>query len=1560
MESIKINEDQNEHTPRKEKNNFTTFEHNDVVFFKHKEKNRIGIGRIVNFYTELKVNDIHLSSDHNVTIANYVKILNNINDEKYVQSYIANLSSENVASTTYQPSNSNPNEEVNCKPYEKEQKGDNTCADLKEKNEEKEMHTNTKTGMNNNNANNPEFKCEVKKRRRRRRRRYTKDSALMHSNSIINCVIRKNDEKRKAREIFYIVQSLENYKYTLQYKKAFKHYKLFTHKKWELIKSLFCKNIQNKVSFVLAVKLLEVKKVYSHNVNLQNVMINNLMKIYKSEKDLHVDHLVLNFIKKVDVRIILQNNVLITNDDFNEITSRNRKENEEDSKWKMFHSNEVGPHLDEANANTRGKMTHLWSSHRGSCRSGKVGSDYDSDINTPNQGGHVDGHHNHMHHASNVKYSGKYAVEWGTKDRPNFGKKHPPKYAMKYLTDHGTKKPTDSSLYTDDGESSFKLLKNDHINLQNYASRRKIIEGETYQYELKGNLLAKFRSPQGIEYRACIKNICKGKNTILSYFLIVPSFFWVNDSYYFSCLNIDMDIFQLLEIIKIVDKSKKRQIESIPFAEYKCLSKNYDCMYNTKYSGVHSMLGKGIATDNALVKVQVPAAKRIITKKRRKRRRRTLKMEIGETTGYERGLDKPLRDSVTTEETRRTIWKRKKEQEEYLDGKSDGGLNIKKRKEEMMQTEVTEIKRKGRRKTVVPIQEENNGEEEEQEIKKEMEEEILHENEQQVCHKNEEEVYQKNEEEVHHKEEEKVPHENETKAQNKETETHSLFKTPHILHGDNPTKMTQDSSTKRTIFNINKERTKTYLTKLALFFKFSKEREQKLKQDDEDGTKGNEPQTVGSETAHENGYMKDDKKVATVITNENEHSINVIAKVNEQKEEVNLRKEDPDDKAPKENTNERYADMNEATRDSDDQMEHPDDAPTSKFIANGKEVDEDNVLDSRSVGKGNPDEMHKHVNYQQECVDENVITISDHTDPLNDDDGNTSSVILEEEVVEDNPKELQSIVEPSYQKMGQMDITSEEEIFKKENFVHLNEDNYAKPTNYKNDILGDKTDSLNGDSRSYQNESTISQNSYEKKGTTNYYNGRDQNESTTSQNSYEKNESVNCENICDRNEFTASPNYDENIEQTTGVVTSEVNRPMYGTYMSFPNEQINGTIISDANHVGNRSKMRVRQVINTANLVKKESQQNDHHNLTVHMDFPHKNNTPNRYSTTQAYCNKYCKNKQVEHINNPLDDEKIKKIEALYKFCKEDINILLYVYVMHIYVNKLCKNVIVKVLNPKCKNVKKKEYPDNDFILTPLIGYSYANYYYLKINKRKRRTKMKGKTEMKTEEKAKTEIKIDKRFKLIKKTLITKKRKRKKRKKLGQKKKLIEQTKTEVKRRKRRRRKGGTHQKKSDLLSDTDVKPERSRSSLKTVSKMENVDDKTCAKTKNVLKYTTKFVNFYLWGIYNWNYNKTLRVSFNNISNKKISNFDIHNFFFYNYDTISELNEINKDLNTLISIYRNVRNVLYQNSSIYRKLFLLKPTNTMARTHSDDELIKFWLDTLNELHQIRDGFCKFF
>ncbi|KJP88559.1 hypothetical protein AK88_01838 [Plasmodium fragile] len=1553
------NEDQNEYTQHKENNKLITFEHNDVVFFKHKDKNKIGIGRVVNFYTELKINDILLPSDHNVTLANCIKILNNINDEKYVQSYIANSTSEYVDSTPYQASTSNANEKINCKPYEKDEKQDYKHADLKEKNEDNEIQATTRTGSNNNNANNPEFKCEMKKRRRRKKKHALDDTALIHTNSISNGITRKNDEKRRVSKLFYIVQSLENYKYSLQYKKSFKHYKIFTHNKWELIKSLFCKNIQNKISFVLAVKLLEVKKVYANNINLQNVMINNLMKIYKSERDLHVDHLVLNYIKKVDVRIILQNNVLITNDDFNEIFSRHRKKIEEDRKRTLLHSNNDDAHLDEANSITQGEMTHLWDSYSGSSGSVTVGSDYDDDIKTPHQGGHVHDQQNDMHNSSNVNYVDRFPVDWGHKEPPNFGKKHPPKYAMKYLIHYGKKQPTDSLLYSHDREGTRTIHKKDNINLQNYKKKRKVIEGETYQYELKGNLLAKFKSPQGRAYRGCIKSICKGKNNIFSYFLIVPSCFWFNDSYYFSCLNIDIDIFQLLEIIKIVDNSKKKQIESISFARYKSLGKINDCVYNPKPNEVQTLLQKGPDTDNTPLKVRVRAPKRDITKKRRKRRKsRTLQVELGKRKRKIRGVDKRLKASVTKEKTRGRVKKRKKRREECLDDKAGRGFKIKKQKKQVVQPEVTEKKSRGRKKKVVPIQENSNGEDakkakgmrkvEEVQIKKEMEEES--------CQKKVEVIL----------------HENETKAQNNETEANPLFEGTPDLDGDDTTNLMQNSSTKSNIFNLNSERTKSYFTKLALFFKISQNSNQQTKQDDEEGKKGTETQTIEADTARENNYVNDDNKVTTSITNtnENEQNVNVMAKVNEEKEDVNFRKEDRDDKAPNENTNQGCANMNEIRRNEDDEMRNTNNTLISKLIANGKEVDYHNLLDPPSVGKGSANDIHIHDMCQQKNVDEHEATILDHIEHLNDNDGNIPTAVIEEGVVQDNPTQIQENVEPFYQKMDKTGITNEEEIFKKENFGVLNEDDSdAKRTHYKNGILGDKTDSLNGDSRSYQNESTISQNSYERKGTTNDYNARDQNDSWTSQNSYEKKESVNCDNLCDRNEFTASPKYDEKIQQTIEPVTCEVKQQMYGALMSFSNEQMNGTIISDEKHVDNPSNTHLRKVSNTNNLVKKEPEENNNYNLTVHMDLSNKNHTSKMYSTTQDYYKNFCKNKCADHINKFRDDEKIKKIETLYKFCKEDINILLYVYVMHIYVNKLCKNVIVKVLNPKCKNVKKTKYSESDFILTPLIGYSYANYYYLKINKRKGRTKMKTKTgkkkgkknKIKIKTEIKTEKKIDRRFKQIKNNLITKKGKRKKKKKLGRKKKLIEQVKTEVKRgRKRKRRRKRTHKMKSNLLCDTFVKPKMSKSSLNNISKMKNMDDKTYGKTKNVIKCTTQFVNFYLWGIYNWNYNKTLRISFNNISNKKITNFDIYNFFFYNYDTISNLNEINKDLSTLISIYKNIRTVLYQNSSIYGNLLLLKPTNTMARTHSDDELIKFWLKTLNELHQVREGFCKFF
>ncbi|GAW83186.1 hypothetical protein, conserved [Plasmodium gonderi] len=1573
MENVKINE--NESIEYDEKNKLATYEHNDIVFFKHKEKNKIGIGRIVNFYTELKLNDIFLSSEHKVSLANYTKILNNLSDGKYVQNYIDNLRNQNTTITSKQVSNTNTNDtKSNCNLYEKEEeKQSYNYFNINEKDKESEIHVSTKTEINK--TTNPEFKHGIKIRHRKKKD-YSNDSSLLRSNSISSCVTRKNDEKRKSSKMFYIVQSFESYKYILQYKKVFKHYKIFIHKKWEIIKSSFCKSIQNKVCFVLAMKLFEVKKLYPNNTNLQNIMINNLMKIYKSERDLHIDHLVLNFIKKIDVRIILQNSVLITNDDFNEIISKDKKEKEEDTQSKYPYTNTLDSHNDDSEKIEQEGILQSWSLQKKSFTPNKLKHYYHNYNETSDQKINEQSDQSSIIHDSIADNYNKFHID--------YGKKHPINYFQ-----HDNEQGNDSEM-----------LKRNNNSIQECVKRRKVIEGETFQYELKGNLLAKFKSPKGVLYRRCIKSIYKNKNNILSYFLITPSFFWFNDSYYFSCLNIDMDIFELLEIIKIIDDSKKEQIENISFEKYKSLRKIYNCTSNPNINETNNLLRKNSAENNVPIKIEVPTSKRGRKKKNRKERKRNnLQAKIQKRNENELSEDDNLKPNGSREKIRRRMKKRKRGQEEsFLDSKSAKDEKIKRRKKLVEKQEVKEKKRRGRKKKVVSLQNGENTQEHKEtenieEIKeltelKNMEEHKEAENiedtkehtEPKNMEKHEEAgnteetkeyresqnvqegVTQKeNEMEIHDECKSKILAINETKAQNSEFdskgEKNSFFKEKNSLQ-NNLTKMIQESS-KKSLFNISKEKTNTYITKITHFFKLSENKKQKLNLHNEEDEKGILSQTSINESTYSNASIVDDKKETTIITksNRDEFNMNIHENVNQGKECMSPKKEDSDYSKLNENDNQGYTNIAEVKENPDNKSENPkvedvnvrvewkctnkikkcinsnENILTSKLIVNDRELDVYILDDDPLVNKENTEGMHLCANYKEEKnVNETCVVINDQTKHVTDNkNGNNNNnnnsnsnsnnnnnicnkcvnTAIKEKVIIDSPKHVEDKVELACKEANEMNIKNEDFLEKKK-LSGENVNIHVHSISDKNNFLSVKKEVTNEDNGSYQNDSTTSQNSYEKKETVNGYNGSDQNESTTSQNSYEKKETLNSENISDKNEFTISPYYDENNETLNSFIASEQNET----------DKLENRNQSNAN--------------NKNVFVKTELIEKGEYNFTVHINLTNKNDTSNIFDTTQENSNNYCKNEISEHIKECLDDEKIKKIESLYKYCKEDINILLYIYVMQIYVNKLCKNVIVKVLSPKCKNVRKKKYPDNDFILTPLIGYSYANYYYLKLNKRN--------------SKIKTESTDERNFKLINNTLITKKR-RKRKKKRGRKKKLIIQNKPGRKRK-------NIYKNKNDLLSATYRKSKRSR--LIKISTIKNSGDTSSEKAENIVKCTTKYINFYLWGIYNWNYNKTLRVSFNNISNKKISNFDIYNFFFYNYDTISNLNEINKDLSTLINIYKNVRTILYQNSSIYGNLFLLKPMNNMTRTHSDEELIKFWLKTLNELSTIREGFCKFF
>ncbi|KYN93283.1 hypothetical protein PGSY75_0022800B, partial [Plasmodium gaboni] len=348
-------------------------------------------------------------------------------------------------------------------------------------------------------------------------------------------------------------------------------------------------------------------------------------------------------------------------------------------------------------------------------------------------------------------------------------------------------------------------------------------------------------------------------------------------------------------------------------------------------------------------------------------------------------------------------------------------------------------------------------------------------------------------------------------------------------------------------------------------------------------------------------------------------------------------------------------------------------------------------------------------------------------------------------------------------------------------------------------------------------------------------------------------------------------------------------------------------------------------------------------------------------------------NSYLKQIQNIIEEEKMNKVDMLYKYCKNNINILLYIYVMHIYINKLCKNIIVKILKPNIKYGNKTKYDHTDFILSPLIGYSYSKFYRLKFNYMNIQLTSDGN--------------IDRRYKLAKEHL---KNKQEQKKNIKKKKKKFNQlncnnkesdtqlnlsSDTDIydKRLKLKKDKiikskchiikkdNKCNYKKNEFFTqddkdDKDDKDEKDSSKEYFLSNNYNINDDTDSTKKSY----NENINFYLWGIFNWDYRKTLRVSLNSISNKKINNFDIYNFFFYNYDTISNLNEINKDLGILIDIYKSIKNILYQNLSLYGDLLLLNAPYNMTRTHTDEELICFWLKTLNQLYLIRDGFSNYF
>ncbi|CRH04108.1 conserved Plasmodium protein, unknown function [Plasmodium relictum] len=1277
MEKLRINE--NKIIENREKNKLKNFEHNDIIFFKQKDKSKIGIGRIINFNTELKLNNINLNSNKKVSLANYLKILNNLSNSKYVYSLINSLSKDNL---------DNDNEDVITneknvnKIYEKKERNILSYFSKKERNVSNSSST-LKKNMNGNHS----YESEKK----------IKQNGKVSFNSSISKTKLINEERKKSSKVFYIIQSFETYKYLIQYKKAFKHYKVFFHKKWESIKTSYCKNLQNEITFELAMKLFEIKKLYANNKNLQNIMINNLIKIYRSEKHFHADYFFLNLIKKIDVRIILQNNVLLTNDDINDMIStydKNKKETNE----KIDH-------------NTSDKC--------------KIN-------NVPEK-------------STQEKYANQNDI---------------------------------SNCENEDEKSAVEDLKIDSNNKK--TVRKKIVEGECFQYELKGNLLANFRSSKGVIYRGFVKNLFKNKNTILSYFLIIPSFFWFNDSYYFSCLNIDIDIFEILEIIKKIDNSKKLYIDNISFVKYQ----NYQNLKKSNYEKNEKEIQNILKEEKD--KNMLQGLKEINEEKEEKNE----EQEFQEKNGKEHKQDKKKQERKEkikgNENEKKTKKKRKKDNEQNKEEKKkEKDEKIKKRKKVIEQDDEIiekEKKVKGRKK-------------EQKEVNKEKEKE--------------------KEKKSKRKKKEKEAYEEEEGGENNfsnKTELKGFYKKGYSLD-TNATKE-DDNTHKKSTININYEGKNSYINKITDFFKISENNKQKLNNTNEE------------EFCQEN--EKNEKKSYN-ISNENKSLNNENENINSnfvyyKSENIN---------------NKNLIDIDENTSDKN----------KNKNINNKNENTNNNCIEDKNINNKNENTNNnciedKNINNESENINNKNENINTENENINIKNENTN--IKNESITTKNEN---------------ITIKSESITTKNENITIKNEN-----INIKNENINIKNENVNIKNQSINIENEYTNNKIA--------NDKDENINDKNENANkikkDKDENIDGISICNEDELLK-------LEKKENCLKIENN-------LKYSNEYIN----------------------------KDDKISNNNYTLKIYNDIQTDNNS-------------FLKNRNSEYMKRLIEIEKIKKIEMLYRYCKEDINILLYIYVMHIYINKLCKHVIVKVLNPKCKNLKKKKYEDRDFILTPLIGYSYANFYYLKLNKMKK--------------KLKTDKKIDKKnYKLINQKLIKKERKRRK---------------------------------KNELKSETDIEKKKIHSSSSSDSSfkskilkgknnplMKDVNKKL--KKMQITKCSKKNINLYLWGIFNWNYKKTLRISFNNISNRKISNYDVYNFFFYNYETLSDLSEIDKDLNKLINIYKNIKTILYQNSSIYGDLFLLKVKNNLIKTNSDEELINFWLKTLDELYGIKEGFYKFF
>lgn len=1044
---------------------FKKLEHNDIVLYKQRDKTKIGLGRVVNVELEVELNQVqvHTTPDRKVSLSRYLEVLNNLEDDNQLSVLLNNLSRRYE-----QP------RKDSTKPSEILKSRSSSFIDstmeglvLKKSNVEEESVMLDPEAVNHGNDESIGPVNEVIKKDS------SKDEEGIFPYIKMGSKV-SSRERKKSNKIFYIVQSFETYKYIIQYQRMFKHYKILAHPKWVNIKNNYCRVLKNQIMFELAMKTFDIKKLYETNKNLQNVMINNLIRIYKKEKQIIMTSIFLNFLKSLDVRIVLQNNALVTNDDMNEMLSRveRKKSTSQVSVEKLNYSHSLDNGNVMANNSFRDSMIS------------SVGEEEVNHVIKENKG-------KGTNHCGNEEESDE---------------------------------ESDAELKENEsGDDDVNTSKRDDLKKKN-RRKRKLVAGENVQYEFKGKLLANFKTPEGILYREYVKKLYRNKNSMLAYFSIVPFIFWINNSYYFSSLNIEISIFEIFEIIKKLDSSQKL----------------------------------------------------------------------------------------------------------YL------SLIFPKEKEEKREEE---IKQKG-----VLTEEEEMREEKEKEIESE-----------QMIHTE--------------KDEEPIPKKTEVKKKEIERRTSGRLKELYSLE--------------------NKKELNNFVHK-----RISKSR----------GRGG------GIKRKHKIDITSDSRK-------------NVSGRKRMKKIEV-----DKDERRKKQE------EINE------DQAE----TEKLKIEMNIEESEEADVSNENGEGL-------EEINKEKFDTEENKAKIKNE--------------------VEENKKNIKNEVEDP------------NEIIKEE--VHNKE---------------------------------------------------------------------NCIN----------------------------------------EEQLNST---------------------------KEN-----------MD------------------------KSVESINESTEFEKMKKIQMLYKYCKKDINILLYVYTIHIYLNKLCKHVIVKVLNSKNKNRKKQMFEDTDFLLAPLLGYCYANNYTLTLKRLRKKVSGTNTADGKGNQIVSNDsnsMLIAERLKNqimnttnLSSSVIVRGGRRSKvsmrRRSKGK------EGKGERKRNKRRTSIGRTRRRSSSQNNGRE--PTRRNSSSR--SRQQQVTNKT----------NRKIINLYLWGIFNWNYRKTLRISFNSISNKKISYFDIYNFYFYNYEIITDLASIDKDLNVLMEIYTEIKNMLFQNTELYEDLFFIKtPGNVKSKNlNTPEEITNFWMKTLHKLSTIKNGFYDYF